>query len=983
MSNTIYQSQPPQAALDKIIGLYNQGHWKESASLAESLSEKYPSSLMLCDILGAAYLALRNAEKAIENYQKALQLNPHHTDAYNNMGMALYDQGRFDEAVESYQKAVEIEPNFADAYYNLGNALKQIGDLKKAIESYRASLAINSEDAEVLSNCGNALKDYGEPDQAIECYAKALKIDPNLTCVQANMDNVIAEKFEVNKMVNSKAFQNYQRLAQETNFEVPLASEPSQCQIQELIQYYNLGKFEVVLSKAEPLVELFPKATVILNIMGSSNACLENYDMALTTFEQALKIKPDDFDVLNNMGNTQKDKGDLNAAIDTFKQALKLKPDNAAVYSNLGVALQKKGDLEAAIYSYKQAIKLEPTYAAAYLNLGNAQYGQQKLNAAVDSYKQAINLEPTYAAAYLNLGNAQYGQQKLNAAVDSYKQAIKLEPAYAEAYNNLGNAQKDTGDLAAAINSCKQAIEIKPDYAEAYSNLGNAQEGKGELDAAIYSYKQAIEIKPDYAEAYSNLGNAQVGKGDLNAAIYSYKQAIKISPSLEAAKVQMLHQQSYICDWGAIEEDRGLIPFLGTLTQYISPFAMLALEDEPVNNLKRAKLYSKKNDRQKLPYKKLSLGQRKEKLKIAYCSGFFTQNPVSILIAKMMELHDRSHFEIFGFYYGKSPSDKYLKRIQAGVDTFVDVGQMTDRNIAKLIHNYEIDIAVDLHGYMEGGRSGILAFRPAPIQINYFGYPGTLGADFIHYIVGDEVVIPENQKINYSENIIYLPNCYMPQDNTRLISNKLSARSDYGLPASGFIFCCFNNSYKISPQEFDIWMRLLTKVKGSVLWLIKSNKWSEANLRREAIKRGVDPNRLVFAEKLPVDEHLGRLKLADLFLDTFNFNAHTSASDALWAGVPVVTKIGKGFAARVAGSLLTAVELPELITTSEEEYEALALSFATDPDKLSRLKKKLAENRTSTPLFDTVSYIKNLEKAYMESYQRYADGLPPSEFKVS
>ena len=257
-----------------------------------------------------------------------------------------------------------------------------------------------------------------------------------------------------------------------------------------------------------------------------------------------------------------------------------------------------------------------------------------------------------------------------------------------------------------------------------------------------------------------------------------------------------------------------------------------------------------------------------------------------------------------------------------------------------------------------------------------------MGSGLHDYIIGDHVVIPEDQKHNYAENIIYLPNCYMPQDNTRQISNKPISRVDCGLPENGFVFCCFNNSFKISPNEFDVWMRLLNKIEGSVLWLFKANEWSESNLRNEAGKRGVDADRLVFADKLPLEEHLGRLRLADLFLDTFNFNAHTTASDALWAGIPVVTKIGKSFAARVAGSLLNAIELPELITTTEKEYEALALSLATDPNKLTKIKKKLSEKKNSTSLFNTETYTKNLEQAYMQAYQRYANGLPPAELNV-
>jgi predicted O-linked N-acetylglucosamine transferase (SPINDLY family) len=307
---------------------------------------------------------------------------------------------------------------------------------------------------------------------------------------------------------------------------------------------------------------------------------------------------------------------------------------------------------------------------------------------------------------------------------------------------------------------------------------------------------------------------------------------------------------------------------------------------------------------------------------------------------------------------------------------------MTDKEVAELAYQKGIDIAIEFNGFMIDDRVGILAHRPAPIQINYLAYPGTMGADFYDYIIADRSVIPDAQKSNYSENIIFMPDSYMPQDNTRRISNKPVSRTGCGLPEHGFVFCCFNNSFKISPQEFDIWMRLLNEIEGSVLWLLRTNEWSESNLRNEADKRGVDSNRLVFANKLPLEEHLGRLRLADLFLDTFNFNAHTTASDALWAGVPVVTKIGKSFAARVAGSLLTAIELPELITKTEREYQALALSLASNPKTLTSIKKKLAEKKNSASLFDTERYTKNLERAYVQAYQRYADGLPPAEFKV-
>ena len=414
----------------------------------------------------------------------------------------------------------------------------------------------------------------------------------------------------------------------------------------------------------------------------------------------------------------------------------------------------------------------------------------------------------------------------------------------------------------------------------------------------------------------------------------------------------------------------------------LSVYGLLPLKDNPTIHLKRATDFVKSKYSRVPLFNTWSL-PKSNRIKVGYFSSYFRKHPVSILSVKAIECTDKEKFETFAFHYGPDNQDEYNNRMSSTFDHFINVSDLSDKEVANLAMEKEIDIAIEFNGYMDGQRVGICAHRPAPIQINYLAYPSTMGATFYDYIVADTVTIPEDQKSNYSENIIYLPNCYMPQDNTRQISDKPMLREEFNLPDDGFVFCCFNNSFKITPQEFDIWMRLLSNLDGSVLWLLKANRWSEANLKKEAKKRGVEPDRLIFADNLPAEEHLARLKLADLFLDTFNFNAHTTASDALWAGLPVITKLGKGFPARVAGSLLTALEIPELITATEEEYEALALSLATNSEKLSLIKKKLIGKRTSAPLFDTETYTKDLEKAYTQVYKRYVDGLPPKECKIS
>ena len=353
------------------------------------------------------------------------------------------------------------------------------------------------------------------------------------------------------------------------------------------------------------------------------------------------------------------------------------------------------------------------------------------------------------------------------------------------------------------------------------------------------------------------------------------------------------------------------------------------------------------------------------------------------MLARVIEKHNRDDFEIFGYSIHKSKEDDLQKKLAKLFDVYKDVSQMNDKDVALLAREDEIDIAIDLNGYTQNARTRIFAYRAAPIQINYLGFPGTMGANFIDYIIADKNLIPKSSEKFYTEKPIYLPNTYMPTDNTRKISTKSLSRIEMGLPKDSFIFCCFNNNYKITSEEFDIWMNLLAKVENSVLWLRKSNEWSEDNFIKETKKRGIDSSRLIFAGRVVMEEHLARHKLADLFLDTFNFNAHTTATEALWAGLPVVTKIGKSFSARVAASLLNAIELPELITETKQDYEALILDLATNPFKLSQIKNKLLKNRLSTSLFNTKLYTKHLEDGYRLAYENYIQGNNPEIINVN
>jgi len=646
------------------------------------------------------------------------------------------------------------------------------------------------------------------------------------------------------------------------------------------------------------------------------------------------------------------------------------------------INLYTQGQLPQALFAANQMLKTFPNSVVLYNIAGAANAGLMQFDAAIHSFKKAIKIDPGNAEAYNNIGNAFAAKGDLVAAIANYKQALKIKPDYAEGYYNMGGVLQDSGDVEAAIGSYKEALKIKPDYAKAHNNLGNALNSKNDIEAAIESYKQSVHFNPNSPDALFNIGKALHAKGKRKAAIDYYHQALKIKPDYVEVHVEKLFLHAALCDWEAIEEDKALIPTLGIEGPAASPFSMLSFEDSPERHQIRSKNYVT----QKYPSPSLTLTPNPPKkprpIRVGYFSADFHNHATMYLMIKVFERHNKNGFEIHAYSFGPDSNGEMRQRLVKAIDVFHDVSNMSDEEIALAAQADNIDIAVDLKGFTKDSRFGIFAYRPAPIQISHLGYPGTSGADFIDYIIADNLVIPKQFEHCYSERIIRLPHTYQPNDDSRIISDAPLTRIELGLPEQGFVFCCFNNNYKISAEEFDIWMRILDKVEDSVLWLIKDNTWAAKNLKKEAEKRGVASHRLVFAEKIDLDKHLARHRFADLFIDTFNVNAHTTTSDALWAGLPVVTMLGKGFAARVAGSLLTAIDLPELIVETHEGYEALIITLANNPKRLMAIKEKLVTNRLSKPLFDTELFTKNLEDGYNQAYQVYLDGNRPKNIVV-
>ncbi len=703
---------------------------------------------------------------------------------------------------------------------------------------------------------------------------------------------------------------------------------------------------------------------------------------AQTIYSEVLKIQPQHANSLHFLGVIAYQTKNPQLAVDLITQAIAINPKSAAFYSNLGVALMDLKSLDQALDSYEKAIAINSTNPDFHYNRGNILAELKKLDLAIISYERAIELNPNNAGYYYNRGNVFKENKQLDLAIRDYEKAIELNPDH-EIYYAYANILLELKKLDLAIASYQRAIQLKPDYAEAYSNLGNVFVDLEDSKTAIDHYEKAVFLKPDYSEGYHNLATALVNNQQIDLAISNYYKVLQLKTNFQYLAGEIFFAKSKICDWNSYDEEKSILEKeIKEGKKVVAPFHSLSLVDSPELQRRASEIYVQQYDIDHAP-EEISKRERNKKIRIAYYSADFHHHATAYLMAGLFELHDKSKFELIAISFGPESNDDMRDRISASFDKFIDVRFLTDKEIAELSRELQIDIAIDLKGFTQNTRFGIFAYRCAPIQVSYLGYPGTLAASYMDYIIADKTLIPEDSKKHYSEKIVYLPNSYQVNDSKRKISDRIFTRQELGLPEEGFVFCCLNNNYKISPADFDIWMRILKAVKGSVIWLLEDNKIAAENLRKEAEKRGVESERLIFAKRMLLDEHLARQKMADLFLDTLPYNAHTTCSDALWAGLPVLTLIGKSFASRVAASLLNAIELPELLTQSEQEYEAKAIELAMNPEKIKEIKAKLERKRLAATLFDTKLFAKHIESAYEEMYEKYQGDLTPDHIEIT
>jgi protein O-GlcNAc transferase len=761
---------------------------------------------------------------------------------------------------------------------------------------------------------------------------------------------------------------------------------------------YQTGQSGKAIDLIGQAIQIAPDSPVYYNNLANAYSRENKLDKALECYENAVKLKPDYPEALFGMGNVCQTLEDYQKAIECYRRALDIKPNFHQACNNMGVAFFETGNFKEASRCYQKAIQIQPDYYEAYTNLGNTYKAQGQFRTANDWYYKAMEINSDCAEAYANLGFSLHQMGRVNDALASYQKALKINPNYGEVYNDLGTLYRELSRPEQALACFKKSAELKPQNPEVYNNIGIVYKERGRYQEAIASYQKALQLDPDFTESHYNLGNAFGKCGNPEDAIAAYRKAIQLRPDHAFAFNMLVRQLQQLCAWTELEMPVTELVALNqkNLTKGLRaaemPFLTFSLTDDTAYNYEVAKSWSDEVSARiqdsDVFFGKSDLfaaGRRdreKSRITIGYLSADFQNHATVHLMGSLFGYHDHRKFKINAYSYGKNDHSHYRSKIEQDCDQFADIFDLSDFEAAHKINSDGVDILVDLKGHTDASRLGISAYRPAPVQVTWLGFPGTTGAEFLDYIITDKITSPSEHASYFTEHFAYMPHTYQVNDCHQKIAPDEFSRQEFGLPQDGFVFCSFNEPYKIEPVLFNVWIRVLQQVPSSVLWLIRKGRHVEERLKKEAEGRGVARQRLVFADKLPKDKHLARYKLADLCLDTRLVNGHTTTSDALWAGVPVVTLLGNHFASRVSASLLTAVGLPELVTKTLSDYERLAVHLAVNGDYLEKIKNKLAENRKHAPLFDTVKFTENLEKAYKKMWQIYESGEKPRQIEV-
>ncbi len=886
-------------------------------------------------------------DQALEMYLKIIDINPINSDGLYLAGLVHHQKGDNLSASELISKAILIKSDKPEFHNGLGHVYQQLNEHEKAVGSFQKTIELKPDFKDIFCSLGISYQALGDLENAFTSYQKALSFNSR----DVNSNNNLGLIFQAKGMLN------------------------------EAEEFYK------------KVIDVNPEFPQALNNWGLILQNKGNISDAISLYRRAVASNNLFFEAILNLGNALMVQGQLEESLELFMRVVHGNPGLYQAYNSIGNVLKKKGDMNGAIENYKKALDINQDFPETLYNLGTVYLATDQTEEALLYFGKCLEVCPHHAESYNNMGNIYKTQLRLDEAVLCYQKSIEYKPDYAMPYNNLGNIYFDQGKLDDALMSYEKTITLKPDLAEAYNNVGNILKRKGLFEDALNFYRLAIDKKSNYTDALYNIANLFYEEKEYEKSEKYYKQCIEIDPCYGGALSALTDLYQYICDWGNLKIYGDKLSVLtsnelknGIKTSEL-PFMVLSrsVDISRIKNI--TKSWSDELEKRvsgiipSFEVKKNDIS--KKKIVVGYLSNNYRNHPNAHLVANLFSLHNRDRFNVNCYSYGIDDGSNYREKIKQDCDQFIDIRGNSYVDAARRIHKDGVDILIDLTGYTRDSAMEICALRPAPIQVRYLGFPASMCASFFDYFITDKTMTPKDQQVHYTEKFVYMPNCYQMNSFHQDIPNTVYRRNDFGLPENSIVFCSFSSSYKIEPVMFGVWMKILKHVPDGVLWLLKDNTYMESNLKKEARAVGVDPERIIFSEKVPKQDHLARLKLADLALDTRIVGGHITTSDALWAGVPVITLQGDHFISRAPSSILKNIGLTEMITFDLDEYEALAVRLATHPGELELICEKIKYNRLKEPIFDTARFVNNYEKGLLKMWEIYHHGGNPEMIEFS
>ena len=956
------------------LSLHRSGRMDDAIYFYNKALEKDPKLPEALINLGAVYLEQNKFDKAEPILRNALKIKPDDSKILSNLGNLFQNQNKFDEAEKVYLKAIQIDPDISSTLCNLGSLYLKLNKLDAAITTLEKAININPKLIEAHLALGAVFIKLKKYDEAEKSLRIVIKIDNNHAEAYLHIGLILFFKGLYKKA--------------EDKFRIAVNLKPNWVngiiELAKSIEKQGRKKDAETHYKAAKRLE--PKSIPALMAYGFFKINNSDYSEAKKLFDKAEKLDPKNINIQIGIGQILSGQRKFKGALERFKKVVHIDPNNLDADLHIGITLQNQKKHSQAINHFEKIIKKFGESAETYNNIGNSYSEKGFFEKAYNNYKAAIKLSPKLAVTYINLGNLLRNNAKFNEALNYFKKAIKINPKDPRAHNGVGLVYQSLNKEELAIDAYKKAYDIEPDYPEALNNLAVSLQNLGKYYEAISIYKKLIDKHPEKSQIYFNLGTLLQLYGRHDESVIAFRKALEKDPNNNLVYPFFAHALMQQCNWENLEAvvskvientnnelEKEQVPS-------VSPFGLQCMPASKTIKKRTAICTSEKA--QRFVSSKINLIQNRKyiktsnKLKIGFISPDFRRHSVAIAFKGVLEARDKNNFEYHAYSISTYGKDNITKDFESEFDSFTDITYVSHDEAAEKILSDEINILIDLAGHTRGCRYEIFALRPAPIQAHWLGFSSTTGAKFIDYLITDKVQNPIEEEQFITEKIVHLPHTFMATSIPKVSKKKFNRRSQ-NLPEEAFIFTNFNSHYKFYPSMFSIWMRLLRIVPNSVLWLLEGSISSRKNLLIEAEKRGINKERLIFAKSLPHDEHLSRLSLADLSLDNQFHGGGVTSTDTLWAGVPLITLSGDSPPSRNGATILTALEVPELITYSLREYEEKALYYARNRDELFKIKQKILDKRYTAPLFDNKKLAKNLEKSFKIMWEIYSQGKKP------